>query len=208
MSEGLNVSAQFGEIRSAVHEALVVPARLDMVVWLVLSASDREGAWRYASEILGRQHVGHVNLGGLLDWMVMGEAVLLARVEQHKAHGALSVLDVREWLCGLAWLVVMAKGDCEQIMSEGFQSNWLCRSPEGETRWFAIGLDDSRSRVLSQERQLTLLRPWLYLDDGEVSEARYYRVCCLGRREQWPGLPLHLGHRHEWKDCWPHHCSA
>lgn len=208
MSDGLNVSAQFGELRSAVHETLAVPARLDKVVWLVLNASDREGMCRYAQEILGRQHVGHVNLGELLRWMVVGEAALLARIEQHKAQGALSVLDVREWLCGLAWLVIMAKGDCEQMMSEGFQANWLCRSLEGETRWFAIGLDDSRSRVLRQERQVTLLRPWLYIDDGEVSEARYYRVCCLGQREQWPGLPSHLGYRHEWTDCWPNHGLA
>lgn len=206
---GQAVGVGFGELRSAVHEVRSMPERMDVVVWLVLSAQDHEAALRYAQDSLAKIEVGHVNLATLLGWMSQAQDVLMARLKEHGADHAISLWDVREWLSGFAWLAVKAQGHSERIITPGFQSNWLCRSPRGETSWYAIGMDDSRSKLHRQDISYALLRPWVYKDQGEESDAaQLYRVCCLGRDEQWPGLPFHLGYAHEWNNCWPYEIGA
>lgn len=98
----------FGDLRSAVEDAMTTPQRVDQVVWLIAQAPDEATAevWgEYAASKLAHREHDRVNLGELTRWALACAAALPALTTAQRmtieppSHAA-------RLMAGWAWSVV------------------------------------------------------------------------------------------------------
>lgn len=101
-------STTFGDLRSAVEEALVNPQRVDQVVWLLGTAPDAATAevWlEHAVSKLERREHARVNLGDVVRWAVQGAALLPGSIAPQGLKPVDAAICAR-LMAGWAWSVV------------------------------------------------------------------------------------------------------
>lgn len=200
---------EFGDLRAVTELVREQPERVDQALWIALhlpQTPEAEDWLFYMTDKLRDVPCGPTSAAEVLLWLREGIPALEARLAAHQGETPHLVEPhhVRDWACGLAWLLARGAGALEWCPSGYDSVNWISishRDAMGQERWVGIGLQreheirlfDGRSDHDNSEADDEDVEPHMIrLVDGMWC---CYRRCRVEGGAFWPGIPDALKRR-------------